>query len=226
MSYTNQLTKHIVEKIKSMDIDYTPSVIIDAGSRDLDQSIEFAKAFPKAKIVAFEPNPSAYALCLEKAKNYQAITVFPYAISDINGEYDFHISPQDPGCSSLLEPDITLSRNPCGTSYNTIKVKTIRLDDFLREMNISKVDILWMDIQGGELLALKGLGTYINTIDFIECEASQKGYYKNHPLLPELEKFFEEHGFDHKFYFPWEGPPHSFNEGELVCVNKKFLKIK
>lgn len=216
------LTDHLIGVIKKINPNYSPSVIIDCGSRNLDQSIEFSNNFPKAKILAFEANPSSYQECLDRAKNYDNISVYPYAISDKNENAIFHITTDRPGTCSLLEPD-NVPNNPCGYNFNKIIVKCIRLDDFLREIGIKKVDILWMDIQGGELAALRGYGDFIHNTDFIECESSKFPYYKNHPLLPELEKFYDDHNFVHSFHMPWEGPPHNFIEGELVCINKKII---
>jgi hypothetical protein len=39
-----------------------------------------------------------------------------------------------------------------------------------------------------------------------------------------LETFFDNNNFTHEFHLPFEGPPHAFMEGELVCINKKLFK--
>jgi len=216
-----RLIDYIVKTAKSKNLNYSPSVIIDAGSRDLDQSIEFATEFPGAHIYAFEPNPHQFQVCEKKASTYKNITVFPFALSDTDGEATFHVTPSNIGVSSLLEPiDVPWGQN----IFHTITVQTIRLDKFLKKLGILKVDILWMDIQGGELAALRGYGDYIHNTDYVQCEATQIAYYKGHPLRPELEKFFEDNGYVHEFHLPFEGPPHQYLEGELVCINKKVFK--
>jgi len=215
-----RLIDYIVKTAKTLNAQYSPSVIIDAGSRDLGQSIEFSNEFPTAQIYAFEPNPHQYEICVEKAKQYRNITVFPFALSDVDGEATFHVTPSNVGASSLLEPiDVPFGEN----RFEMVTVRTARLDRVLSELGVTKVDILWMDIQGGELAALHGYGDFIKTTDFIQCEATQFAYYKGHPLRPELEKFFEEKGFTHEFHLPFEGPPHQYMEGELVCINKNVI---
>ena len=217
------LVDFLVKTARQMIPNYSPSVIIDAGSRDLCQSIEFANEFPNAKIIAFEPTPQQYQYCLERSKQYPNITVLPYAVSDKNGEATFYVTPSNIGASSLLEP-IDVPWGVC--EFDKIKVQTVRLEDVLKDMGIQKVDILLMDVQGGELAALRGYGSYINNTDFVECEASKFGYYKDHPLCPELEKYFDENNFTHSFHLPFEGPPHKYIEGELVCINKRLLDMK
>lgn len=218
-----RLIDHIVKTANVITPGFNPSVIIDAGSRDLDQSIEFTLEFPNARILAFEPNPAQFELCLNKAKAYNNIEVFPFALSDYEGEALFHITPANIGVSSLLEPtDVPWASD---NSFHTVKVQTDRLENILRRAGIDRVDLVWMDVQGGELAALQGLGDIIHNVDFIQCEAAQLAYYKGHPLRPELEKFLEEHNFKCEFFWPFEGPPHQYEEGELVCVNKRLLVV-
>jgi FkbM family methyltransferase len=218
-----RLIEYIVKTAKNINPQYSPSVIIDAGSRDLGQSIEFTNEFPTAQIYAFEPNPHQYQICVNLAREYKNIKVLPFALSDIDGEATFHVTPSNIGVSSLLEPtDVPWGEN----SFYTITVKTVRLDKVLTELGVSKVDILWMDVQGGELAALRGYGNFIENTDFVQCEASQFPYYKDHPLRPELEQFFEDNDYTHEFHLPFEGPPHQYMEGELVCINRKILKAK
>lgn len=65
------LTKKFTDKIECIIKGYSPQVILDIGSRDLDQSFEFKITYPKAKIIAFEPNPeqTEYILSREPAEN-------------------------------------------------------------------------------------------------------------------------------------------------------------
>ena len=220
--YTNQLTKYLINKIKSIDSNYTPQTIIDAGPRELDQSIEFLNIFPNARIIAFEPHPEHYQYCKQRASSYKNIEVYNYALCDIDGERDFWMTENN-GASSIFEP-INDNKNPCGKTLNKVKVKTVTFNTILPQLNVKKIDILWMDIQGAELKALQGCSNYINDIDFIECEASEYAYYKNHDLKNALEIFFDNNNFTHEFHLPFEGPPHAFMEGELVCINKKLFK--
>ena len=55
-----------------------------------------------------------------------------------------------------------------------IVTNCFRLDYIIRKNNIKKVDIIWMDLQGAELLALKSLGENIYNVEFIYTEVSYK----------------------------------------------------
>jgi FkbM family methyltransferase len=90
-----RLIDYIVKTAKNINPQYSPSVIIDAGSRDLGQSIEFSNEFPTAQIYAFEPNPHQYQICVDLAREYKNIKVLPFALSDIDGEATFHVTPSN-----------------------------------------------------------------------------------------------------------------------------------
>jgi len=201
--------------------DYAPKVILDVGAHDLSQSIEFSIKYPNSRIISFEPNPNWYAVCENRSKEYKNIEVFPLAVSNFKGISTFHIPPSNTGAASLLEP-IDVPWGVC--EFYKIDVETVILNSFLPSIGVDKVDILWMDIQGAELAALEGYSDYLLSTDFIECEASKIAYYIGHPTCDVLEKYFDDHGFTHSFHLPFEGPPHKYIEGELVCVNQRLMK--
>lgn len=64
-------------------------VIFDIGSRDCQQSIEFYKTFPNAKIYAFECNPNTLDLCEQNIIPYQdRITLIKGAVCGYDGDID------------------------------------------------------------------------------------------------------------------------------------------
>ena len=52
-----------------------------------------------------------------------------------------------------------------------------------------------MDIQGAELLALKGLGEYIDRVKIVHTEVLFLELYKNQPLYNDTKKFLNSNGF-------------------------------
>ncbi len=192
---------------------FNPSTIFDIGSRDLDQSIEFSTVYPGAKIYAFEPNPDQYQICKYKADNYENIEVHQLAISDKKGVVDFYKTLGNIGASSLLEPiDVPFASSQ---EVEKIQVKTDTLKNWMEEMKIVSVDIMWMDVQGIELAALIGMGDYLKTVRYLHCEASKDPYYKNHMLKEELENFLHEQGFSMEFHSPY----HPYGEGDIFATN-------
>ena len=64
-----------------------------------------------------------------------------------------------------------------------------RLDTIMNKHNIPFVDIIWMDLQGAELLALKGLGNKLSSVEYINTEACHKAIYTDQALFPEINDY-------------------------------------
>ena len=65
----------------------------------------------------------------------------------------------------------------------------------MEKFNIPKVDIIWMDLQGAELLALKGLGEKLKTVKYVYTEVSHKEMYSGQVMFKELNDFMSANGF-------------------------------
>jgi hypothetical protein len=189
-----------------------PQVILDVGSRDLEESINLSRIFPDARIIALEPNPDQFQICYEKSKLYPNIEVYEVAASDVEGTVDFWVVGLNHGGSSLLEPiDVPYSDG----TWKKVTVTTRRLDDILKELNVDKVHAVWIDVQGVEYRALKGMGKYFDDVKVMHTEASPVAYYKGQGLKNELEEFLIAQGFNLSFFpAPW----HPYGEGDFLCV--------
>jgi FkbM family methyltransferase len=108
----------------------------------------------EGKVYAFEPVPSTFAalermLDRNSCRNTVAIQK---AISGQNGYVDFFLSHTHYMSS--------LSVNWAGAASQTIRVPSVRLDDFVRTENI-ELDFIKMDIEGGGVFALSGMAETI-----------------------------------------------------------------
>jgi FkbM family methyltransferase len=189
--------------------------ILDIGSWHLGQSIEFANLFQDAHIDAFEPVPDSYQLCLnnlnsldEQKKN--RIRVHNFALSNTEGEISFYAVdtsiPQkiDAGFSSLFKFSDGLKNSYYGDSLvqKEIKVHTRTLDNWCAENAIKEVDIMWIDVQGAELLVFHGSDKVLANTRIVMTEVGLKPYYEGHTLKADIDKYLLAHGFqelDHAF---------------------------
>lgn len=188
---------HILDKTQEY-------VIFDVGSRDCKQSIELYHLFPNAKIYAFECNPNTLEICKNNIKNYQdRITLIEGAVCDYDGVITFYPINQEktittwadgnPGASSLFKSNGTYRAEYY--VQDEIQTKCHRLDSVMMKYNIPKVDIIWMDLQGAELLALKGLGDYINNLKYMHTEVSFREIYSGQVMYDELNNFITSKNF-------------------------------
>ena len=140
--------------IKKDDI----KLIYEIGARDCLDSISLAKEF-SCPVIAFECNPDGIKECKKTLfENNLAITLIEKAVHEENKIVSFR---------------------PFNRSkYDIINVEAIRLDTFIDEAG-AKPDLICMDIQEAELIALKGLGEYIKDIKYIVFEGSYINTYKD-----------------------------------------------
>ena len=179
-------------------------VIFDVGSRDCVQSIEFYNTFPNSKIYAFECNPNTLSICKQNIQKYfDRITLIEGAVCDYNGEITFYPINQkqttttwmdgNPGASSIFKSNGTY--NVEHYVQDEIKTNCHRLDTIIETHSIKGPDIIWMDLQGAELLALQGLGAYMNRVSYIHTEVSYKEMYTGQVMFNELNTFILNSGF-------------------------------
>lgn len=179
-------------------------VIFDIGSRDCQQSIEFYKNFPNAKIYAFECNPNTLNLCEQNIIPYQdRITLIKGAVCDYDGSITFYPINQEktkttwkdgnPGASSLFKSngEYTIETYV----QDEITTNCHRLDTIMKKHNIPCVDIIWMDLQGAELLALKGLGNQLPSVEYLYTEVSHKEMYTGQVMYKELNDYMIKNNF-------------------------------
>lgn len=214
-----------INQVKEIFGDSSPKVILDVGSRDLAESIQMSQAFPDARIIAFEPNPIQFKICLEESKKYPNIEVYEYACGDKKETVDFWLVNENVGASSILEPAEKFINAGWQYGYKDCTFQKIpgiqvrRIDSVLREIGIKKVDVVWMDVQGNELKALQGMGKFIDGVTIMHTEAATIPYYKGHATKEELETWIQEKGFS--TYFIPTRDPHPFGESDLICIRNK-----
>jgi hypothetical protein len=59
----------------------------------------------------------------------------------------------------------------------------------MKKYNIDKVDIMWMDLQGAELLAMQSLGDNLAKLQMLYTEVSYKPIYDGQVMFNELNNF-------------------------------------
>jgi FkbM family methyltransferase len=195
------MIENFVKYIDDFDLPY---IIFDLGSRDCQQSIEFYHRFPNSKIYAFECNPNTLPICRRNINKYRdRIILIEGAVSNCDGETTFYPIDQkktvttwedgNPGASSMYKSNGTYDAE----NYVQYEISTNchRLDTIMEIYNIDKVDMIWMDLQGAELLALESLDNHIENVKFIYTEVSYKPIYDGQVMFDQLHHFMLEKKF-------------------------------
>jgi FkbM family methyltransferase len=131
-------------------------------------------------------------------------------VADTDGEDLQFWEFTNQGASSSIFPSTQILRDAFPGVQETGEVKTLptaRLDTLLPIHGVSAamVDVLIFDIQGAELLGLKGAGAFLKQARFVEVELSVQPIYEGAPLAPEVDAYLVEQGFERMTEIPWHG---------------------
>ena len=111
-------------------------------------------------------------------------------------EITFNIS-NNVQSSSVLEFGTHSEEHPWVVYVDKIKQKSITIDTFFERNNIdaSKYNFWNFDIQGAELMALKGATQSIKYAKAIYLEVNEKELYKNCGLITDIDTFLLQYNF-------------------------------
>jgi len=111
---------------------------------------------PGGKVFAFEPNPESYLILKRSIQRNKLRNVFlhSYAVADRTGEMVFTSAGSIDGLGHLVGLESDLREDSEQIKYI---VQTISIDEFIEKEAISRIDLIKMDIEGAELLCLKGM---------------------------------------------------------------------
>ncbi len=205
----------------------TPAVLIECGARDSLETVLFSELNSKCRIYSFECNPATLPVCRERTSRLANVELIEKAVSDNDGTVSFFATDPEktettwdngnPGASSLLRanPAYPLEKYV----QNEIVVATTRLDTFMTQKGLQDISVIWMDIQGAELMALKGLGNRIHSVGLIYLETEFFEIYKGQPLFRDIKKFLNHHGFQ-LYGFTHFGQ----YAGDAIFLNKKKIR--
>jgi FkbM family methyltransferase len=212
--------KMLMEQYKGIDQVQT---IFDVGAYDGQTALRYAFLFPKAQVYAFEPFPESFQQAAELTKQEARIKPYPMAVSSSEGKALLNINEFAPTNSLLASNKIGNDVDHLTQTKRTEEVNTISLDTFCTNQNITFIDILKMDIQGGELDALKGAEKLLKTqkIGLIYTEVEFVSIYKEQPLFSDIELYLRQFGYS---LYKIMNLKHNDN-GQLLWADAIFINI-
>lgn len=170
------------------------NVIFDIGANLGQTTLKYRKIFPETIIYAFEPFAEVYKDYQKTFSWDRKIKPYNFAISDKNGKGKFFLNKSH-YTNSLLEPEIELNHSFHKVERSEdITVETITLDTFVKKENISQINILKVDVQGGEMKVLEGAKRLIEEqkIDLMFVEVEFISLYRGQPLFYDICRYLED----------------------------------
>ncbi len=149
-------------------------------------------------VVWIEPIPDVFEQLQKNIAGYPDQRALNYLITDRYAEYDFHISSNRGESSSIFDFEKHAEVWPDIDYVGSIRLqgRTLKNVIQLEDIDLARFDTLILDVQGAELLVLKGLGDYLDKFKYVRCEAQDIPFYKGGCLLADLDEFFAPRGFN------------------------------
>ncbi len=169
-------------------------VIFDVGANVGDYSESLINQFVKHRLDfvlhIFEPSRETFVKLQDKFGNLPNVILNNFALSNRSGEFPLFKSGNNT-LNSLHSRDLA---GQDFTSSEMVHLK--RLDDYISEQGITKINFLKLDVEGHELAVLDGLGQYadFSFIDFIQFEYGGCNI-DSHTTLRDLYAFCEAKKF-------------------------------
>jgi FkbM family methyltransferase len=191
-----------------------PRVIVHVGAHLAQEMGRYLALKPEA-IVWIEGDPDIFAqletVLATAREQHPGVRqlAFNRLVADTDGaQVTFHRFSNAGKSSSIFAATARLQQQwPHVTEVSTVELRTSRLDTVLSEAGLSpdEVGFLVVDVQGAELLALKGAGRFLDFVEILQVEVSREAIYEGGALLPELEAHLSGLGFTCGRAAPWHG---------------------
>jgi FkbM family methyltransferase len=194
----NNPIRDMVRLLKMCPVSY----IVDGGAHTGSFSHQAASAFPSSRIEAFEPATVVFSELLRKIAKSPRIKAHKLALGAGSETRTFH-NNQSPQTSSLRRVTAAGERYFHGlvTESEREEVRIVTLSEFCRERGIGQLDIIKLDLQGGEMDALKGAGVLLGMAKIVFLEVQFLQLYEDCALFSDLDVFLRSNGLDlYQFY--------------------------
>jgi FkbM family methyltransferase len=188
--------------------------------RALHIGAHYGEEDPRYQALGIEPiyveaNPEVFKVL---KRNVPSRECHLTAISDHVGTAEFHVTSFDQS-SSLLPLKKHAVIYPKIVEQGVIKVPCTTVDQLLGD-RCESIDLINMDIQGAELMALRGAKKTLPHVSCILTEVNRDEMYSGCAIIDQVDKFLAEFGFQRtlssfKFHPSW---------GDALYVKRHLIK--
>lgn len=165
----------------------------------------------------FEANPNMITV-LRENPDVENSKIIMRAITDTSNKKVWLNIASSSMSSSIFAFEKHSKIYPSIKMQESVEVTTMRLDDFFQDFT---PDFINLDIQGSELLALKGAQNILEKVKWIYTEVSFKDLYKNGAKVGDIDVFLSRYGFIRS------GTRRLFGEGwgDALYINSNYFKL-
>jgi FkbM family methyltransferase len=169
--------------------------LIQVGAYDGSYEHQHLKRLGLRQALFIEASPVPFARLKKTCKDLPNASFVNCAILDKNGPVEFTITNHDQS-SSLLKPARALEELSIKPDH-VITVAGKTLDYVLKEQNLTpqSFNVLVIDVQGAELLVLRGAASLLPHLDVVNTEVNFEELYHGGAQIDEIDDFLAPYGF-------------------------------
>jgi len=168
----------------ALDLKMPLPVIFEVGSMDGADAFYFKSVFPNSKVIAIEALPEN---CLVMAGK-PGIVVINTVINNYDGQTLFHRKNIN-GIHSIFDRG-----EEYGTDIAVIPCK--RLDTLCKELDITAIDMIKIDVEGASMEILEGMGDLLSTIKIMHIETESHEFFAKQRLHADVVRTLSESGME------------------------------
>lgn len=176
-----------------------PAGVLHLGANTGQEAAMYANlGIPQ--VIWVEALPSVYERLVDHLDSFPGQIALHACVADKDGqEVAFNISSNGGQSSSMLEPGTHLTAHPEVRFLHKVQLRTVRVDTLLAingfDFRTKTGWFLNADLQGAELLALKGMDSILRAFNFAYIEVNEKELYKGCALVADIDAYLAESGF-------------------------------
>lgn len=171
---------------------YSPDIVCDIGSRDGRESLKFRSILSKSEIIAFEANPSNYAMMIKDDRLINnSVKIINQAVSDKDGTIDFYKIDTDEAWKSGASSIFARSDD---SDNEKIQVPVTRLDDYFSSLAGNKTISMWIDVEGAAFQVINGATDTLKNTMFAHVEVETDYIWKDQKLKKDVDELMNKCG--------------------------------
>lgn len=195
-------------------------VYLDAGANVGEQTVFAAKRLTRGQVFAFEPTTEVFHVLSENVRSngFTHVRAEQLGLGDRPGELPIYSSHAEVASDGTVNEGVPTLFSSADRGTLIERVKIVRLDDFLAPLNLARLDVMKVDVEGAEMIVLKGAAETIKRhrpvliVEVHEGTSQSAGH-----SVRELLQFIEGLGYRIEGLQP-DGGTRRFGAGELSAI--------